>query len=409
MHSMLKLATCVGGLLVTCPTLAQELDVVHYWTSEAESKAIGALADAYTASGGTWVDNATGGFDDARALAISRIMGGDAPSALLTTPGGSVDELTESGLLRDFNDLAAAEGWQERVSPVVWEAMQSGGNVVAVPLGMHSDNWVWYSSTLFSELGIEAPQSWDALFAAADKIDESGKVGLAIGGEPWQELYILVDTVIGVGGADLYDALFVQHDATRATSAEAVQAFELLRKASTYADDASTGRSWNDTTNMVVTNRAGMQFMGDWAKGEFTAAGQTGGTDYGCMLVPSASGSPYVIIVDVLVFPQPNSEEEAAGQEKLASLAMSGDVAANIAKAKGSVPAVNNVESGALDYCAGIGATTASEGTVLPSVYSSLSGDQLGQLTDLVGQFWADASMTSEAGAQAMADILSAN
>ncbi|HMR53008.1 MAG TPA: ABC transporter substrate-binding protein [Amaricoccus sp.] len=407
MRSLLRAASCLGGMLVACPALAQELEVVHYWTSEAESKAMGALADAYVAAGGTWVDSATGGGEDATALAISRIMGGDAPSALLTTPGGTVDEMAGSGMLRDFNDLAAAEGWEQQVSPLVWQSMLSDGNVVAIPLGMHADNWIWYSSSLFGELGIEAPKSWDEIIAAADRIDAEGKVGLAIGGEPWQILYVLTDLVIGVGGDELYDALFVQHDAERATGADTIRAFELLREVSGHADEASTGRSWNDTTNMVVTGRAGMQPMGDWAKGEFSAAGLTAGSDYGCMLAPSASGTPYVIVVDVLVFPNPDSDEEAAGQETLASLAMSADVASAIAAGKGSVPVVNTVESGALDHCAALGAAAAREGVVLPTVYSSLSGDQLGQLTDLVGQYWADPSMSAESGAEALAGILS--
>ena len=89
--------------------------------------------------------------------------------------------------------------------------------IVAIPLGMHADNWIWYSSSLFGELGIEEPTSWDEIIAAADRIDAEGKVGLAIGGEPWQILYVLTDLVIGVGGVELYDALFVQHDAERAT------------------------------------------------------------------------------------------------------------------------------------------------------------------------------------------------
>jgi len=405
MRKTFLLATCLGGLL-SSTAIAQELDVVHYWTSEAESQAIGALAEAYEATGGTWVDIATGSFDDATALAISRITGRDAPSALLTTPGGTVDELVEAGMLRNFNELAEAENWQDRVPPLVWEAMQSAGDVVAIPLGMHADNWIWYSKSLFEQNDITAPTTWDEIFAAADTLEGAGHVGIATGGEPWQIVYNFVDAITGVGGTELYDALMVQHDAERASGAEAIQAFEILRRMSELADEASTGRSWNDTTNMVVTDRAGMQFMGDWAKGEFAAAGLSGGEDYGCMLVPAASGNPYVIIVDVLVFPKPDNEDEAAGQETLASLTMSNDVAASIASAKGSVPVVSTVAAENLDYCAAKGAQAADAGSVLPSVYSSLSGDQLGQMTDLVGQFWADPSMTAETAAQSLSSIL---
>ena len=39
---------------------------------------------------------------------------------------------------------------------------------------------------------------------------------------------------------------------------------------------------------MVITGKAAMQFMGDWAKGEFTAANLTPGKEYGCAVVGQA-------------------------------------------------------------------------------------------------------------------------
>ena len=58
---------------------------------------------------------------------------------------------------------------------------------------------------------------------------------------------------------------------------------------------------WDEVT--VIRGRAGMQVMGDWAKGEFTAAGQQPGRDYGCM-AGLAPDSPYLIQGDVFVFPR---------------------------------------------------------------------------------------------------------
>ena len=44
------------------------------------------------------------------------------------------------------------------------------------------------------------------------------------------------------------------------------------------------GRNWNDATAMVITGKAGVQMMGDWAKGEFLAANQTAGKEFGCVV-----------------------------------------------------------------------------------------------------------------------------
>ena len=44
-----------------------------------------------------------------------------------------------------------------------------------------------------------------------------------------------------------------------------------------------------------------MQIMGDWAKGEFIAAGQTAGKEFGCTVLRPGG---YVIGGDVFVFPK---------------------------------------------------------------------------------------------------------
>ena len=38
----------------------------------------------------------------------------------------------------------------------------------------------------------------------------------------------------------------------------------------------------NVATGMVIEGKAGFQIMGDWAKGEFIAAGKVPGVDYYC-------------------------------------------------------------------------------------------------------------------------------
>ena len=55
------------------------------------------------------------------------------------------------------------------------------------------------------------------------------------------------------------------------------------------ADDArkmaakSNVQDWNQATNLVITDQAGGQIMGDWAQGEFQVAGEVAGTDYTCL------------------------------------------------------------------------------------------------------------------------------
>jgi glucose/mannose transport system substrate-binding protein len=57
---------------------------------------------------------------------------------------------------------------------------------------------------------------------------------------------------------------------------------------------------------MLINGKAGVQFMGDWAKGEFSLAGKVPGRDYGC--IPGfGPNAPYIIQGDVFVFPKSRS------------------------------------------------------------------------------------------------------
>ena len=73
----------------------------------------------------------------------------------------------------------------------------------------------------------------------------------------------------------MFVAFWGKRDQAMLKSPEFRSVAETFRRLRGYVDPASPGRNWNDATTLVIQGKAGMQFMGDWAKGEFTAAGQT--------------------------------------------------------------------------------------------------------------------------------------
>ena len=62
----------------------------------------------------------------------------------------------------------------------------------------------------------------------------------------------------------------------------------------------------------MVSNRAGVQIMGDWAKGEFSAAGQVAGREFGCFpgFGPKA---PYIVAGDALPFSRSSITSPSVG------------------------------------------------------------------------------------------------
>ena len=404
-------ASVFGGFLaaglgaLAGPASAQSVDVVHYWTSKSESRTINILADAYKAKGGRWIDSAVANFDEAVAVANSRIAGGTPPSAILMNPGSTLDEMTEAGYMRDLGDIAEREGWSKVVPPFVLEKMTSNDQIVAVPLGLHGANWLWYSKKIFDEAKVAPPRTWPEFLEVADKIKAAGYVPLAVGGENWQINYIMSSILSGLGGPDFYQKLYVEHDPAAAASPVVAEGFETLRKLQAYVDEGSVGRSWNETTGLLVTDRAAMQFIGDYVKGEFSAAGKVAGTDYGCVLAPGTEGM-YQVYTDLMTITAVDDPDVVKGQDLLVAAVLDPKVEVDMSRSKGSTPGRSDVVSEGLDPCARLGSESlAGARKVFSGPYETLSSDQMGQVTDLVGQFWTDRSMTAEDAATRFAAI----
>jgi len=129
---LLSAAFCSAISAVAAGTAtAQTVDVIHWWTSGGESKAISVFAEEFKKRGGTWIDSAVVGGTAARQAAMNRIAGGDAPGAIQWNIGVAVTNLAKEGLLADLDDLAAAGKWQEKLPPLIVKNASYDGHFYA--------------------------------------------------------------------------------------------------------------------------------------------------------------------------------------------------------------------------------------------------------------------------------------
>src|SRR5918911_1623877 len=99
------------AMAVATPALAageMKAEVLHWWTSGGESAAVKVFAERFQAAGGTWVDTAIAGGQNARTAGINRIVGGSPPTAMQFNTGKQFDELVADGLLNDVDKVAEA-------------------------------------------------------------------------------------------------------------------------------------------------------------------------------------------------------------------------------------------------------------------------------------------------------------
>ncbi|TWI69423.1 glucose/mannose transport system substrate-binding protein [Pseudoduganella lurida] len=380
--------------------------VSHWWTSGGESAAIRQFADAYTRAGGQWIDQAVAGADQSRASTINRIVGGNAPVAAQFNTSKQFRDIVDQGLLNNLDEVAAKGNWDAILPQTIIDAIRIDGHYYAAPVDIHMPAWFFYSKAAFAKAGITGePKTWEEFIAQLDRLKKAGLIPLAFGGQVWQEK-ILFDAVFALaGGADLYLRIYRDRDARAVQSAAFRDVLVKFRSLRAYTDAGAPGRNWNDATALVVSGRAGVQIMGDWAKGEFTSAGQVAGREFGCFPGFGAK-APYIVAGDAFVFPKTSRPQVVKAQQLLATVMTAPGPQVEFSVRKGSIPIRPDVDMSRLDLCARTGIAIMQDRTrQLANAEMLLDPDLNGALQDVLTNYW-NRNETPEFAQQAFAQAM---
>ena len=384
---------------------AVELEVTHWWTSGGEAAAVSKFAEAWNATGNTWVDGAIAGSGGtARPIIISRILGGDPMGATQLNHGRQAEELIEAGLMLDLTDVAEAGGWKDIVNPsALLDSCTLDGKIYCVPVNIHSAQWLWLSHDAYNTAGVDVPSDWNEFVASAPALTDAGLLPLAMGQQGWQQNLAFGAITIGVAGIDAWREVTVNKNADVARGAEYTAVFEAVANARELARGSNV-QDWNQATNLVITGQAGAQLMGDWAQGEFSVAEQVEGTDYSCL---PGLGLNEILDTggDAFYFPVNDDPEITAAQKELAALLISPEVQVSFNLAKGSLPVRGDIDMASANGCMQKGLGILADGGILPSGDQSLSADTQTQIEDLMAQFWSGDMPAAEAQGK-YADII---
>lgn len=334
--SMFAVVVVLGFFSIN--TFAGEVEVLHWWTSGGEARSVAVLKDLLEKEGHVWKDFAVagGGGDAAMTVLKSRAVAGNPPTAA-QVKGPQIQLWGDEGVLANLDDVARAEKWDELLPKVVADVMKYEGHYVAVPVNVHRINWMWANPEVFRKAGAQLPTTWEQFEIAAKKIQKAGFIPVAWGGQPWQEATVFEIAVAGIGGPDFYRKALVDADINALGSSTMVKALETFKMIKQYTDKGAPNRDWNLATAMVIKGEAAMQFMGDWAKGEFTAAGKTPGVDYIAMPAPGTSDQFLFNVDSFIMFKQKDKEAQKA-QKAMARLILQPKFQEVFNVNKGSIP-----------------------------------------------------------------------
>ncbi|WP_422671671.1 ABC transporter substrate-binding protein [Billgrantia kenyensis] len=409
----LVLATTAAASMAYASAQAAEVEVLHWWTSGGEARAANVLKELMEAEGYGWEDFAVagGGGETAMTVLKSRAMSGNPPSAA-QIKGPEIQEWGELGLLGELDEVAEAEGWDALLPTTVADVMRHNGSYVAVPVNVHRVNWLWANPEVLAAAGVEMPTTLDELFVAGEAIREAGYIPLAHGGQAWQDATVFESVLLASGGTEFYQRALVELDEEALGSAQMIEALETFKRLRELMDDDMSGRDWNIATSMVINGDAGMQLMGDWAKGEFTAAELTAGEEYLCAAAPGTQDAFTFNIDSLAMFRVEGVEREA--QQALARLVLEPTFQEAFNLAKGSIPARPDLDMSEFDTCAQQSLEdfqrTAEEGGLVPSMAHGMAvrADVQGAIFDVVTNYFNSRDMPAEEAARRMVNAAQA-
>jgi glucose/mannose transport system substrate-binding protein len=374
MRKFLMSTAAVAALFAAPMPMAHaedSVEVLHWWTSGGEAAALDVLKKNLEGQGVAWKDMpvAGGGGEAAMTALRARVTAGDPPTAVQAL-GFDITDWANQGVVGDLGEVADKEGWDKVIPAALQGFAKHDGKWIAAPVNVHSTNWVWISKKALDAAGGKAPETWDELVAVLDKMQANGITPLGHGGQAWQDATIF-DAVVLSLGTDFYKSSMIDLDPAALGGDKMVEAFDRMAKLKTYVDKDFSGRDWNLASAMVIEGKAGMQMMGDWAKGEFLKAGQKPGTDFVCIRFPGTQGAVTFNSDMFMMF-------KVGDDKKKAQMQMAADIEdpafqSSFNVVKGSVPARTDVPDTAFDDCGKKGIKDLAEASTGGKLFGSMA------------------------------------
>jgi ABC-type glycerol-3-phosphate transport system substrate-binding protein len=181
------------------------VSIMAVWTGP-EQEGFQAVLDGFTEANPEVEVNYTSAGDQLPTQLSTAVEGGNPPDIAV---------LPQPGLMRDF-------AGQDALQPLDFarEDIETNLGESAIELGSVDDtlygflfkaankSTVWYNVAAFEDAGVEPPESWDDMIAAAETINASGVPAWSIGGaDGWTLTDLFENIYLRTAGPEMYDQL----------------------------------------------------------------------------------------------------------------------------------------------------------------------------------------------------------
>lgn len=316
------------------------LDIIHFWSTPSEASAINIIADAYNKTGGQWDEKTTYTEGRLRRFLAGQVARGKYPSVFQWHGGSELKSLASDGNLNLFSpDILS--GWPS-YPKVVKDNIIVDGKICAIPLGFHSENWLWFNKNIYEELNLEIPTEWHEFLKQAEIINNAGYIPL-LAGEPWQHQLLLKSILLGILGKENFSAYYLGNKISIIKTPEFLESIDIYLKFRSYMTDNFYALHWMDLTKKLANKDIAAMAMGDWAKVALQSEGLVINKDFVGTVTPQKN-DVLLLVLDVLALGTTEDEDIRQQQIILTNIATGKEVQRKFNHLKGSIPVRTDIE-----------------------------------------------------------------
>ncbi|MBW7881892.1 MAG: extracellular solute-binding protein [Caldilineaceae bacterium] len=229
----------------TAPAAAEAPVEILLWHMEQPPhrvERIQALMDEFNAANpGIVVRQEPQNWGEIYTKAPAAVAAGNAPELLFAIPDFT-PILKDLGKVQPMEDFVAEMDAAHTFYPTAVEPYNYDGHTWAVPL-YNMAHSIWYRNSVFAEAGIEPPQTWDELLAAAEALTGDGQYGIGVPAK--KQLYtdqVVYDFMVNAGADEIYNS-----DGTlRFDNPQTVEAFDFYSKLYAFSPPDSPNWTWGE-------------------------------------------------------------------------------------------------------------------------------------------------------------------
>lgn len=277
--SILLVSAILGTTLGTTAVSAADETSVSLWTWSPITRTAEKMIDAFEkANPDITIDYTNYNYNPEYLQALSAASASDNLADIVGLQPGSLTQ-TYSDYLIDLSDYAKAEwgdDWTSVYDNVTQSQLQLGNKDgddrhYILPIETQ-DIYVEYNKTLFEQLGLKVPTTYDELVEVSKTLRDNGYAPLFFGGaDGWQHVNLLLMCT-----SQISDTLFdeCQNGEKAWTCDEMKQAMTNYKKLfddGVMQDGSLSSTSYSDGTTLFLAGQAGMMLLGSWWAQEYTS------------------------------------------------------------------------------------------------------------------------------------------